>query len=385
MRKIVYCTSSLAICGGKEKILTLKANYLANQGWDVSFIQTNQRGDSVYFNLSPQIHVFDLNVNYSYLENSLSYFARVKYRRQKRKEHLQKLEYLLKEIKADIVVTTAFSEETPILYKIKDGSRKVLEYHGPKHFHILIAKKLKLGWKGFLYSRYITYLEKKFVKKYDIITTLTQQDKKAWGKNNNIIVIPNFITIPNIGQANISIQRVIAVGRLAPEKSFDVLLRCWSKIPDGIRKGWMLDIYGEGYLKSQLEKIIENLQLEECVRIHKPVKNIAKEYMESAIYCTTSVFEGFSLSLCEAMAAGLPSVTFDIPYGPREIILNDKMGFIIPKGREDIFIEKLQMLMTNPELRKSMGAEARHSVYERFTVDAVMQKWMNLFDSMLKN
>ena len=61
------------------------------------------------------------------------------------------------------------------------------------------------------------------------------------------------------------------------------------------------------------------------------------------------------------------------------MIQDESMGMLIPMGREDLFVEKLQQLMTNPELRRKMGAAARRSIYERYTVEIIMQKWVALF------
>lgn len=381
-KRIVYCTPTLSICGGREKVVSSKANYLANNGWHVYIIHNKQGNREVFFELSPRVQVINLNHNDEIYTKC--YFSRLIKRYINLRKYRRELEKLLYQIKPDITIST-FGLEMAFLYKLKDGSKKILEIHGGRFFRQAAAKERQLGWKGTILSSFRTMKDYYFAKQYDAFVCLTNKDALSWGRMDNLHIIHNPITISDVGEANTNFKRVIAVGRLNTQKRFDILVRCWSKIPYEVRNGWQLNIFGNGEQKSFLEKMIADLNVEDSVHIKAPIMNIADEYKMSGIFCSTASFEGFSLALCEAMSAGLPVVTFDHPCGASDMILNDKMGMLIPMGREDIFIEKLQMLMTNPELRKNMGAEARRSVYERFTMDAVMQKWMNLFDSILKN
>lgn len=379
MRKIVYCIETITTCGGREKIVVLKANYLVNLGWDVSIIQNIKGSDSLYWDISPKIHIYEIDTQY-HSENP-HYLSRILHRKRMRNHHIREYEKILNNIKPDIVVST-FCDELPFLYKIKDGSKKVLEIHASKSFRISLAKEMHLGWKGAILAIIRTFKDCYYASQYDAFVCLTYKDAPAWGKMKNLHVISNPITIPDKGAADTTVKRVIAVGRLSSQKRMDILIRCWAKIPMDIRNGWILDIYGNGELELELKKEISDLQVNDSVAIKAPVTNITDEYLKSSIYCSTAAYEGFSLAMCEAMSAGLPIVTFDHPCGASDMILDKSMGMLVPMWREDLFVERLTMLMTNPEIRKTMGANARKSIYERYTMDVIMKKWTDLFGSL---
>lgn len=379
MKTIVYFITDLSACGGKEKIISMKANYLAEHGWNVYVVQTNQSGDKPYFELHPNVHLENLKI--SYAPNS-SFYPLVFLRRKKtRRMHFQKCEQLLRQANADIAVST-FDDEMRFLHRINDKSIKVLEYHTARFFLFLKNRSVRDWCRSLIHSLYKTIRDPHIAKKYDAFVCLTEGDALSWGRMKNLHVIGNAITIPQTPPASLDNHRIIAVGRLHATKQFDILIRCWSKIPQKVRQDWTLEIFGDGEEKQQLEEQIKSLFLQQSVTIHPPVMNIAKEYQDSSIYCMTSKAEGFCLALCEAMSVGLPSVVFDCPSGPRDIIRNESMGMLVPMGREDLFVEKLQLLMTDTKLRKSMGDEARRSVYERYSMDAIMQQWETLFQEL---
>lgn len=382
--KIVYCLNTLAFHGGKERIVTMKANYLATHGYEVHIIQFNQHFfgfNRFFYILSPSVQVHDLKLDFEVSGNL--YIQRFLQRKKKRQQHRIKYEQLLSDIRPDIVVTCEEAEQYRYLWRIKDGSKKVLEIHNNRYIRIR-GVLMEKGWNfpALIKAWYQTVSYRYYAKRFDAFICLSHGDKPSWGHMKNLHIISNPITIDNIGQADTTQRRVIAVGRMDTEKQHDVLIRCWARIPLEIREGWTLDIYGEGRLKPQLQQLIEELNMQDSIHLQPWSKDITQEYLHSSIYCSTSLCEGFSLALCEAMSVGLPVVTFNHPHGASDMIQDESMGMLIPMGREDLFVEKLQQLMTDADLRKSMGAEARRSVYERYSMETIMQKWLSLFDEL---
>ena len=142
-----------------------------------------------------------------------------------------------------------------------------------------------------------------------------------------------------------------------------------------------MDIYGEG---SEYDSIAEKIKIEGLsskVFLHNPVQNIEDAYQQASIYVMSSLYEGFGLVLAEAMAYGLPCVSFDCPSGPSEIISNDRNGYIVPVGEVNLFAEKIISLIENEELRKQMGNMARADI-KRFLHNNVMPHWIHLFEKM---
>lgn len=89
---------------------------------------------------------------------------------------------------------------------------------------------------------------------------------------------------------------------------------------------WELEIYGDGQEKSKLYSIISEYSLSN-ISINAPIRNIEDKYTESSIYLMSSHYEGFGIVLIEAMACGLPCVSFNCPYGPSEILTDNETVF----------------------------------------------------------
>ena len=124
-----------------ERVLANKANYLTELGYDITIITTDQRERSPYFQLDPRIKNVDLGINYTDNNNKGLLQKLLSYPR-KQKMHRQKLQNILIELKADIVISM-FDNDASFMYKIKDGSRKILEIHFSRF------KRLQYGRKGY--------------------------------------------------------------------------------------------------------------------------------------------------------------------------------------------------------------------------------------------
>ncbi len=369
--KIIYCILGTFNSGGMERVLANKANYLVMHGHEVSIITTDQQGRSSYFSLDAAISLYDLDINYTkngllgLLTKSMQYF-------QKQKQHKRRLSKLLKELKADIVISM-FDHDTSFLYKINDGSKKVLEIHFSRF------KRLQYGRKGLW--RLIDIIRNRqdlsIVKQYDRFVVLTEEDKGYWGNLNNMIVIPNANSFVPERQAALDNKRVIAVGRYDYQKGFDELITIWREVykkqPD-----WKLDIFGHGPMEDQLLSQIRQLRLENVVRLCPPVKDIGKEYCQSSFLVMTSRYEGLPMVLLEAQAYGLPLVAYACKCGPADLIQNDRNGFLVEEGDRETMVIRITELIESENLRIEMGMNAK-KMSENFSEENVMQQWLDLF------
>ena len=108
--------------------------------------------------------------------------------------------------------------------------------------------------------------------------------------------------------------------------------------------------------------------------------DVEKEYLGASIYAMSSYNEGFGMVLIESASYGLPSVAFDIA-GLSDIIENEKSGFLIEDDDLKDYADKLQILMRDENLRKTMGENAKQIVKKRFSKEIILKKWQDLFDS----
>lgn len=374
--KIAYCIVGTFNSGGMERVLANKANYLARQEHELTIITTDQKGRKPYFELDSRIEQIDLGINYTtdidkrVLQKLIAYFF-------KQKKHKQRLSACLQLLKADIVISM-FDHDASFLYKIKDGSRKVLEIHFSRYKRLQYERKGILG----LIDQFRSTQDLSIARQYDRFVVLTEEDKLYWGGLKNIKVIPNANSFDPFETADLSIRRVIAVGRYDYQKRFDDLIKAWQMVHQQ-HADWVLSIYGNGPLKPELKKLVIDLGLEKVVQLQLPVKNIEKEYRHSSILAMTSRYEGLPMALLEGQVCGLPLVSYACKCGPKDIIEDGKNGFLIEEGDIKSLADKLILLIEQPHLRIQMGLESELRS-ENFTGDRIMKKWLDLFSSLIK-
>jgi glycosyltransferase involved in cell wall biosynthesis len=125
------------------------------------------------------------------------------------------------------------------------------------------------------------------------------------------------------------------------------------------------------------------MNLEKQVFIRKAVPHLTQTMQVYSMYLMTSHTECFPMVLLEALSVGLPCVSYNCPTGPAHIITPDQDGYLVSNQNQEAFVEKVLFLIRNPEIRKQMGANAKHNV-QRFSTEIVLQHWKALFESSAK-
>jgi GalNAc-alpha-(1->4)-GalNAc-alpha-(1->3)-diNAcBac-PP-undecaprenol alpha-1,4-N-acetyl-D-galactosaminyltransferase len=197
-------------------------------------------------------------------------------------------------------------------------------------------------------------------------------------------VIPNLIAVPQElaqpGMSGVSPQKghvLVAMGRLERQKGFDILLKAFSMIARRHRS-WTLKIMGEGSLRGDLRKLSEDLNLTGQVHFAGVQVDPFAHLRQADLFVLSSRFEGFPNALCEAMACGLPAISFDCPSGPSDIIRHGIDGLLVPPEDTDALAAALDDLMTNKARRECLAARAPE-VLERFSIERVLSLWDRLF------
>lgn len=379
--KLVYLTPALYMAGGVERVLTLKANYFAEHfGYDVTIILTEGKGKSPFYPLSDRIKVVNLDIGFEQLWNC-SFLKKIFVYLKKQRQYKKALTAELMKLCPDITVSL-LRREINFLIGIKDGSKKI----GELHVNRLNYRNFEANDTNFikqLFAKLWMSSLVKQLKRLDRFVVLTEEDMLAWPELQNVSVIPDPLSFVPTAQSSLSVKRVIAVGRYVYQKGFDLLLQAWAKIeckcPD-----WMLVVYGDGD-KTPYEQMMQNLGIDasRCL-LNGPTTDIQREYVNSSLFVFTSRFEGFGMVLVEAMACGLPVVSFACPCGPKDIVRDGEDGFLVENGNIDELVQQLMKLMVDHRLRTAFARHAQQNA-QRFNIEQTALRWKSVFESCTKN
>lgn len=362
---LLYITNEICGSGGLERVLSIKASYLADvMGYDVHIITLNQNNKPLFYKFSDKLIYHDIKVKGNIIKYLKSYRKGIK--------------SILKKINPDIVSVCDDGFKgfyTPLII----GKHYPMVYE--RHASINIFKnKDRLSFIQNLKFKLLNKLMLLGARHYDAFVVLTKGNLKEWNLKN-LHVIPNPLSFYPENQSSLKNKKVITVGNHGFQKGYDRLLKSWKQInnkyPD-----WQLEVFGKIDPDKKHIKLAETLGISDSVSFFNPVKNIHDKYNEASIYAMSSRSEGFGMVLIEAMAYGLPCVSFDCPNGPKDIITNKRDGFLIENGDIDTFSLKIGALIEDEKLRQQMGRNGR-SRASNYLPKVIVPKWDWLFKKLI--
>ncbi len=173
-------------------------------------------------------------------------------------------------------------------------------------------------------------------------------------------------------------SRVLAaMGRLAPVKRFDHLIRAFAALaaefPD-----WQLCIWGEGAERAPLQRQIAAAGLSDRVRLAGHSTQPWEDLAQAQAFALTSRVEGFPNALLEAMALGLPALAVDCPSGPAELSGEGRDAVLVPAEDAAALVAGLRRLLADADLRERLGRQATASVQARYALPVILAEWDGL-------
>ena len=351
--------------GGAERMATHLANHFSDNGFDVTIV-TNSEVDYVSYPLRHDVAHVVMNVggnSETGLSALLNNFSRVRAFRKEVKQH--KPDYVIS-MAATVNVTSAFScIGLNVINVGREQSYPVTDRLRKKKWMAL--RKLSYRW-------------------LDAIVAQTEMTAE-WLLSNtsvrNVSVVPGAVVLPldkhepvvkpDIGNGK---KQLLAVGRLAPEKQFDHLIRAFSRACESC-PDWQLVILGDGESREELERLIVELEVQDSVFLPGFVGNVGDWYEVSELVALTSAFEGYPNAVIEALAHGVPVVSYDCDAGPREIIEDNVNGILVKPDSEEDFQKGLELMMVDDEKRKAASTSAVRIV-ERLDIKIVCDLWLDV-------
>lgn len=345
--KIAYVMETLAICGGLERIMTDKMNYLAgNRLCEVVLIEVYDYPGGDAFELSPLVKRVRLGIkkHSSKIVKPMTFW-----------QVTHRVAEVIQQEKPDVMTSAGLLGV--YLYGLRRyGCRMIYESHQPRF-------TMPLPW-----------LVRRMEQNVDTVVCLTDGDAAEYRHARRVTVIPNYLSLTASTDVETASQqhRIVALGRLEKANGYDLLIRAWQQIYHDL-PDCSLHIYGEGREHEPLQTLINALQLEESVTLHSATDNPAAVYRSADIVCVTSEYEGFSLVIIEAMAHGVPVVACDVPHGPRHLLAEGRGGLLVERNAEAIG-KAVLAIENDPELHSRLASEGP-AIAARYSRERVMRLW----------
>ncbi len=342
--------------GGVSRILSVKLNYLIDKyHYEIFVINTNQNNLGFFYEFNSQIKFFVIDTKQLF-------------------NYKKELNVLIDTIEPDIILNCDNGLKGSLLpYLITRKMPLIYERHCSRNISASsLFEKFKLTLSNWLLQMSIN--------SYKYFIVLNEEEKNDW-KSVNIQVLSNplWFSLPKSSNKKDS-KIVIAVGRHSYEKGYDKLILIWELVvkthPD-----WVLKIYGYMGENLLLKRMVSDKNLESNIQFYDPIDNVEKIYSEASMLLSTSESEAFGLVLIEAMAFGKPVIAFDGTSGTKTIIQNKENGFLVKENDMDAFVEKVNLLIGDKNLRYKMGEKAKSSI-EKYNLNKIMKHWDSVFKSL---
>lgn len=350
MKKITFFIYNMYAAGGTERVVSLIANELAKEN-EVEIISLYKTDETPFYKLNANIKLKNI-----FGDKELNYRFKFHYIKHKVKSFLNGY-------KTDVFISASMKFIPLTIFM-----RKNTKFIAWEHFNSFTAKFGSMTW----YGRCVA------AKYAHNIVVLTKKDME-----NNIRLFKSASKIKQIYNPielvecefkyNIDSKKIVSSGRLSTQKGFDMLVdvaaMVFAKHPD-----WEWHIYGEGLGRKNLERLIEEKNIGQNLKLMGRTNKMNELYKDYAMFVMTSRYEGFAMVNIEAHYAKLPIVSFNCNCGPDEIIQDGANGYLVDCFDINKMAEKINYLIENPSIRKEMS-DKTFLDKEKLQMSNVIKEW----------
>lgn len=398
--KICFFMNTPFSIGGEQRVTTLLANYLSINNFDVSFALVDRKYKKDY-----NLYGLDKNIKTLYINNYNK--KRVIIKRQFSK-FLNHLNYKFGIFKNNLF----FSKK---LYLSKEEEKILINFFNKQNYDLIISvgsrytamisiikdrlnKTKVIGWQ---HSTFEAYFKTKNLRLYNcetllnnmfhqidgyVVQTRDDYDKILKYYNYKAMVInnPNTFETKSKFVNRYSNNVFISVGRLVKLKNYNFMINAFKLYKEKkIDSNWKLIILGDGPEKNKLKKVIDKYKLNDCVLLQGSVNNVDDYYKNASVYLMCSEWEGWGMSVTEALNFSLPVIAFSLP-SMLEIIEDGKSGYLVEKNNIKKFVEQMIKISSSSDIYNDLASNCIDQI-KKYDISIIGKKWIELIEDVIKN
>ena len=351
--------------GGAERVLADITSGLADKGHDISLLTFDRPGGTSFYPLHAKIRRICLGIGNTHQKSTVTQMC----------ARMKALRNTVKAEHPDVIVALMHSMFVPMSLALAGTGIPVIasEHIVPEHYKTRRFEFLLL-------------LVSSFFLKY--MAVLSENIKTSYPRflHKKMVAIANPVhevdTLADPAGEKDARNIILNVGRLDLQKDQKTLIKAFAKLaPD--YPDWDVRIMGDGVLRNDLERLVNECGLEDRIFLAGSTPYIALEYQKAHIFALPSAYESFGLATAEAMAHGLPAIGFASCPGTNELIVDGENGLLVEgDDRIQAFSVALEKMMASPDLRLMLGKKAQQSV-KPFHPESIVEKWNDLVKSLV--
>ena len=378
MKKITIFSLHLGY-GGIEKCVVNLANLLVDT-YDVEIVSTYKLEDAPAFDINEKVKVRYLISKYKpnreEWKQSIRKIRPIKFIKETYKaivvlfNRRRKTVDAIKKCDSDIIISTRDLFNKWVSTYAKGKAYKIAWEHNHHHNDMVYAKKVVKS----------CYNMDTLVLVSDSLRSFYKKQMKEANYKCKCVFIPNMIEDIPKNVSKLNTKNLISIGRLAKEKGVTDLIELFKELKEkNPKENYHLHLVGDGAERNKVVDMIYRYDLTKDITVHGYLKkkDINVLFKDTSLYLMTSYTESFGLVLVEAMAYGIPCLSYTSAEGANDLITNDYNGYLIENRNKDEMIEKIEYIMNNDNKRKELGKNAR-SYSLNYTGDIVKKQWIDL-------
>lgn len=363
MSRILFALGSLE-AGGAERVAVNLCNFWADSNEHEIYLVTGESKKKDFYSVSKRVNRISLGFKYN-----IKSFILIACENIRRFTLIRKL---IGDVNPDLIILS--TSDVAIRFMLNlifyKGNVIVCEHNN----YYALKSKIKRG------LRLLTY---KFATKLVLLTSRDINNYVTRGFNSKKIeVIENPLGLSGpevIDYESKFSKKLLAVGRLCEQKAFDRMIKVMTILPDE----YTLTIVGEGELKANLQKLIDENLLNSRVKLVGRSSSMEHIYSNHSVLVMTSIYEGLPMVINEANAFGLPVIAYNCPTGPAEMIDDSQTGFLVDDGNEILFAQKVIYITSDSKIYVKLSKSANiHS--KEYSIHKICSRWRMLFSKILK-